>query len=124
MYKYRGKMKTMEERQTVIHMCDKYYTHSDFTIATLFIKKEKVQRCKENNNTNNMLCDRSVYFVTNNFVAVFFLRRFLRRRIMVKISLNNSLTFMLRLARIMDKLELAGVYCTYLRLYQTYNIFD
>ena len=22
--------------------CDKYYTHSDFTIATLFIKKEKV----------------------------------------------------------------------------------
>lgn len=72
--------------------CDKYYTRSDFTIATLFIKKEKAQRCKENNNTNNMLCDRSVYFVTNNFIAVFFLRRFLRRRIMVKIPLNNSLT--------------------------------
>ncbi len=31
---------------------------------------------------------------------------------------------MLRLARMVGKAELAGVYCTYLRLYQTYNIFD
>ena len=37
-----------------------------------------------------MLCDRSLYFVTNNFVAIFLLREFLRRRIMVKISLTTQ----------------------------------
>ena len=37
-----------------------------------------------------MLCDRSLYFVTNNFVAIFLLRGFLRRRIMVKISLTTQ----------------------------------
>ena len=58
-------------------MCIKYDTYSDFTVATLFIKKEEISRCKENNNTNNMLCDRSVYFVANNYVAIFLLRRFL-----------------------------------------------
>lgn len=36
-----------------------------------------------------MLCDRSVYFVANNYVAIFLLRRFLCRRIMVKISLTK-----------------------------------
>ena len=50
--------------------------------------------CKEKKslnhfNTNNMLCDRSVYFVANNYVAIFLLRRFLCRRIMVKISLTK-----------------------------------
>lgn len=52
-------------------------------------QKEEISRCKENNNTNNMLCDRSVYFVANNYVAIFLLRRFLCRRIMVKISLTK-----------------------------------
>lgn len=70
-------------------MCNKYYNYSDFIIATLFIKKEEISRCKENNNTSNMLCDRSVYFVANNYVAIFLLRRFLCRRIMVKISLTK-----------------------------------
>lgn len=28
-------------------MCNKYYTYSDFIIATLFIKKEEISRCKE-----------------------------------------------------------------------------
>ena len=51
-------------------MCNKYYTYSDFIIATLFIKKEEISRCKENNNTSNMLCDRSVYFVANNYVVI------------------------------------------------------
>lgn len=55
-------------------MCIKYDTYSDFTVATLFIKKEEISRCKENNNTNNMLCDRSVYFVANNYAAIFLLR--------------------------------------------------
>ena len=40
--------------------------------------------------TNNMLCDRSVYFITNNYVVIFLLRRFLSRRIMVKISLTTQ----------------------------------
>lgn len=70
-------------------MCNKYDIYSDFTIATLFIKKEEISRCKENNNTNNMFCDRSVYFVADNYVAIFLLRRFLCRRIMVKMSLTE-----------------------------------
>ena len=37
-----------------------------------------------------MLCDRSLYFVKNNLVAIFILRGFLRRRIMVKISLTTQ----------------------------------
>ena len=37
-----------------------------------------------------MLCGRVVDFVTKNFVAIFFLRGFLRRRIMVKISLTTQ----------------------------------
>ena len=36
-----------------------------------------------------MLCDRSVYFVANNYVLYFFLGDFSARRIMVKISLTK-----------------------------------
>ena len=71
-------------------MCNKYYTYSNLTVATLFIKKEEIWRCKENNNTNNMHCDRAIYFVANNYVAIFLFKRFLCRRIMVKISLTTQ----------------------------------
>ena len=67
-------MTTFKIKNRYDYIRDKYYTYNDFTIATLFIKKEKVQSRKENNNTNSLFFDRSIYFFTINDVVIFLLR--------------------------------------------------
>lgn len=69
-------MTTFKIKNRYDYIRDKYYTYNDFTIATLFIKKEKVQSRKENNNTDSLFFDRSIYFLQLMMLLYFFLGDF------------------------------------------------